>query len=247
MPSLFDDLKVEKADDSLFPQQAEQPGLWDRASDMAMEALGGTQAIGEVAGGMLAWPVSKAAGGLVGPFVEGGPDMVEGFVGEMMQPMKPPQEGTPARAGYDLISQPVNKVMETAFLPATKVKEFVQEQTGSQGAAWSAGLIAELATFKVGHVAGAKAKAIVKSKQRTLIKNAKELTAEDWDAAGNPNAKVKKVDNALAGMADELRKLADTPETQRQLTYIEQRRATLADMNQATFGDDLSGNRGANL
>lgn len=155
-------------------QQPEQPSVWGKAGDYAMEALGGAQALGNVASGMLAWPVGKAAGGLVGPFVEGGPDMVEGFVGDMMQ-TKPPAEGTRARAGYDVIEQPVGKAMDVMFAPAKKVKDFVKQSTGSDGAAWSAGLLAELATFKGMHVAGVKMTGPMKAKQLKARKAAENL------------------------------------------------------------------------
>ena len=104
-------------------------GNWDDVS----KYLGGFRSAGNVAAGMMAWPISKAAAGLVGPFVDGGPDMVEGFVGEFLSLDKAAEDyrkaikapiDPKAEAGASIIADPVNKAMETIFTPVEKAKEF---------------------------------------------------------------------------------------------------------------------------
>ena len=207
---------------------AEPQSNWDQAADFAMQALGGTQALGDVATGMLAWPVSKAAGGLVGPFVEGGPDMVEGFVGELMS-NKPPEDPQ-ARAGYDTIMEPVGKVMDVAFAPAEKVKEVVKHVTGSDGAAWSAGLIVELATFKAGHVAGKKLSAPMRARQARARKAAIRLSTKRAQAM-DVDAQKAQVNKDLNTLNEFAKDHVDQPEVQKAISYLEGRDKIVDNMN----------------
>jgi hypothetical protein len=153
---------------------ADSQSNWDQTANFAMEALGGVQALGGVATGALAWPVGKVVGAVGAPFTEGGAPAAEQAFHEMIA-IDPPAEGTPARAGHDLIMKPVEGAMDFVFGPGEDINKFVTELTGDKNIGWIAGTGYEFGVGAAMHGVGKVGKKVIKTKVDKVKKAGMEL------------------------------------------------------------------------